>query len=182
MSQLGIVADRNPGSLLFSRLHAYEKDTGRGVAAAFCKRHDGRILGAVYNKFKCQNAMQADCKGVELAIILTKKLQALHIVILGDNQNLMKTLAAGESTMTRDSEDSYSRLLAILKEHHVYIREVREKQSASIGLGLLVLLAEVLEARDLEYQAWAHVRSINSSLDEHNLESHVKAANEAKYY
>ncbi|KAF9609166.1 hypothetical protein IFM89_013556 [Coptis chinensis] len=74
------------------------------------------------------------------------------------------------------------RLLAIMKEHHVYIHEVCEKQSASIGLGLLVLLAEVLEARDLEYRAWAHVRSLNSSLDEHNLESHIKAANEAKYY
>ncbi|KAF9615523.1 hypothetical protein IFM89_024150 [Coptis chinensis] len=40
--------------------------------------------------------------------------------------------------------------------------------------------SEALEARDLEYQAWAHVQSLKSSLDEHSLESRVKAANEAE--
>ncbi|KAH7519670.1 E3 ubiquitin-protein ligase BRE1-like 1 [Ziziphus jujuba] len=39
---------------------------------------------------------------------------------------------------------------------------------------------EVLEARDLEYKAWAHVQSLKSSLDEHNLELRVKTANEAE--
>lgn len=39
---------------------------------------------------------------------------------------------------------------------------------------------EVLEARDLEYKTWAHVQSLKSSLDEHNLELRVKSANEAE--
>ncbi|XP_022944813.1 E3 ubiquitin-protein ligase BRE1-like 1 [Cucurbita moschata] len=39
---------------------------------------------------------------------------------------------------------------------------------------------DVLEARDLEYKAWARVQSLKSSLDERNLESRVKTANEAE--
>ncbi|XP_022924474.1 E3 ubiquitin-protein ligase BRE1-like 1 isoform X1 [Cucurbita moschata] len=39
---------------------------------------------------------------------------------------------------------------------------------------------EALEARDLEYKAWARVQSLKSSLDERNLESRVKTANEAE--
>lgn len=37
-----------------------------------------------------------------------------------------------------------------------------------------------MEARDLEYKAWARVQSLKSSLDERNLESRVKTANEAE--
>ncbi|KAF6140375.1 hypothetical protein GIB67_005300 [Kingdonia uniflora] len=39
---------------------------------------------------------------------------------------------------------------------------------------------DVVEAKDLEYQAWAHVESLKTSLDEHSLESRVKEANEAE--
>ncbi|KAL5794940.1 hypothetical protein ACOSP7_003534 [Xanthoceras sorbifolium] len=39
---------------------------------------------------------------------------------------------------------------------------------------------DVLEARDLEYKAWAHVHSLKSSLDEQSLELRVKKANEAE--
>ncbi|XVE74077.1 hypothetical protein DITRI_Ditri11bG0170000 [Diplodiscus trichospermus] len=38
----------------------------------------------------------------------------------------------------------------------------------------------VLEARDSEYKAWAHVKSLKSCLDEQNLELRVKTANEAE--
>lgn len=37
-----------------------------------------------------------------------------------------------------------------------------------------------LEARDSEYEAWAHVQSLKTSLDEHNLELRVKTAIEAE--
>jgi E3 ubiquitin-protein ligase BRE1 len=37
-----------------------------------------------------------------------------------------------------------------------------------------------LEARDLEYKAWAQVQSFKFSLDEQNLELQVKTANEAE--
>ncbi|KAG6749309.1 hypothetical protein POTOM_046353 [Populus tomentosa] len=39
---------------------------------------------------------------------------------------------------------------------------------------------DVLEARDLEYKAWAQVQSFKLSLDEQNLELRVKTANEAE--
>ncbi|MQL95384.1 hypothetical protein Taro_028054 [Colocasia esculenta] len=39
---------------------------------------------------------------------------------------------------------------------------------------------DVLESRDLEFKAWAHVQRLKSSLDEHCLELRVKAANEAE--
>ncbi|XP_028798888.1 E3 ubiquitin-protein ligase BRE1-like 1 isoform X2 [Neltuma alba] len=39
---------------------------------------------------------------------------------------------------------------------------------------------DVVEARDSEYRAWAHVQSLKSSLGEHNLELRVKTANEAE--
>jgi len=37
-----------------------------------------------------------------------------------------------------------------------------------------------MDAREAEYRAWAHVQSLKSSLDEHNLELRVKKANEAE--
>lgn len=39
---------------------------------------------------------------------------------------------------------------------------------------------DVIEAKDSEYMAWAHVQTLKSSLDEHNLELRVKTANEAE--
>ncbi|XP_035540989.1 E3 ubiquitin-protein ligase BRE1-like 1 isoform X1 [Juglans regia] len=39
---------------------------------------------------------------------------------------------------------------------------------------------DVMEARDSEYKAWAHVQTLKSSLDECNLELRVKTANEAE--
>ena len=42
------------------------------------------------------------------------------------------------------------------------------------------LYRDVLEARDLEYKAWAYVQSLKSSLDERSLELRVKTANEAE--
>uniref|UniRef100_A0A7N0UII9 E3 ubiquitin protein ligase n=1 Tax=Kalanchoe fedtschenkoi TaxID=63787 RepID=A0A7N0UII9_KALFE len=38
----------------------------------------------------------------------------------------------------------------------------------------------IKEAKDLEYKSWAHIQSLNSSLDERTLESLVKKANEAE--
>lgn len=39
---------------------------------------------------------------------------------------------------------------------------------------------DVLEARDSEYKAWAHVQNLKFCLDEQNLELRVKTANEAE--
>lgn len=50
----------------------------------------------------------------------------------------------------------------------------------SLLLQVLNIFRDVVEARDLEYKAWAHVQTLKSSLDEHNLELRVKTANEAE--
>lgn len=39
---------------------------------------------------------------------------------------------------------------------------------------------DMLEAREAEYRAWAYVKCLKFSLDEHNLELRVKTANEAE--
>lgn len=39
---------------------------------------------------------------------------------------------------------------------------------------------DILIAKDSEYRAWAHIRNLRSSLDEHRLELRVKTANEAE--
>ncbi|OMP00714.1 Zinc finger, RING-type [Corchorus olitorius] len=66
--------------------------------------------------------------------------------------------------MVQDLKDSDEELKLILE---MYRRESTDSR-------------DVLEARDSEYKAWAHVQSLKSSLDEQNLELRVKTANEAE--
>ncbi|KAJ4727229.1 E3 ubiquitin protein ligase [Melia azedarach] len=66
--------------------------------------------------------------------------------------------------MVHDLEDSNLELKLIL--------DMYKRESTDSG--------DVLEARDLEYKAWAHVQSLKSSLDEQSLELRVKTANEAE--
>lgn len=46
--------------------------------------------------------------------------------------------------------------------------------------GYCAIGRDIAEAKEQEYMAWAHVQSLQSSLDEQNLELRVKAANEAE--
>ncbi|KAF5446168.1 hypothetical protein F2P56_031818 [Juglans regia] len=50
----------------------------------------------------------------------------------------------------------------------------------SLILEVYNICRDVMEARDSEYKAWAHVQTLKSSLDECNLELRVKTANEAE--
>lgn len=50
----------------------------------------------------------------------------------------------------------------------------------SLFLEAYKIFRDVMEVKDLEYKAWAHVQTLKSSLDEHNLELRVKTANEAE--
>lgn len=43
-----------------------------------------------------------------------------------------------------------------------------------------IIYRDISEARTAEYKAWAQVQSLNSALDEQNLESRVKKAIEAE--
>lgn len=66
--------------------------------------------------------------------------------------------------VVRDLRESHQELQLILE---MYRRESTDSR-------------EVMEIRDMEYKAWAHVQSLKTSLDEHNLEFRVKEANEAE--
>ncbi|KAG4132581.1 hypothetical protein ERO13_D08G040700v2 [Gossypium hirsutum] len=66
--------------------------------------------------------------------------------------------------MVQDLKDSDGELKLILE---MYRREFTDS-------------SDILEARDSEFKAWAHVQSLKSGLDEHNLELRVKTANEAE--
>ncbi|XP_011621166.1 E3 ubiquitin-protein ligase BRE1-like 1 [Amborella trichopoda] len=88
--------------------------------------------------------------------------------------NAIKTLSIGSTEQTseiqklqavvQDLKESEQELKLILE---MYGRESTDPR-------------EVVEARNMEYKAWAHVQSLKSALDEHNLELRVKAANEAE--
>ncbi|KAK8941203.1 E3 ubiquitin-protein ligase BRE1-like 1 [Platanthera zijinensis] len=67
--------------------------------------------------------------------------------------------------------------LSKLKETASEIHCLRaQMQSLS---GILARSRDVLESRDMEYKAWAHVHCLKSSLDEYCLEARVKTAIEA---
>ncbi|XP_062001655.1 E3 ubiquitin-protein ligase BRE1-like 1 [Rosa rugosa] len=75
--------------------------------------------------------------------------------------------------------------LAEIRQLKAVVQDIKETES-ELKLFLEMYRHElsdprdVMEARDLECKAWAHVESLKSSLDEHNLELRVKIANEAE--
>ncbi|KAJ8513461.1 hypothetical protein OPV22_003895 [Ensete ventricosum] len=77
------------------------------------------------------------------------------------------------------------RQLSEIKKLQSLVRDLRENNQ-ELKLFLEMYSREstdsrdVIESKDNEYKAWALVHSLKSSLDEHNLESNVKAAIEAE--
>ncbi|KAM5554572.1 E3 ubiquitin-protein ligase BRE1-like 1 [Rosa sericea] len=75
--------------------------------------------------------------------------------------------------------------LAEIRQLKAVVQDIKETES-ELKLFLEMYRHElsdprdVMEARDLECKAWAHVESLKSSLDERNLELRVKIANEAE--
>ncbi|KAK7395594.1 hypothetical protein VNO78_16158 [Psophocarpus tetragonolobus] len=75
--------------------------------------------------------------------------------------------------------------LAEIKRLHGVVQDLRESER-DLKLILEMFRREsmdsrtVMDAREAEYRAWAHVQSLKSSLDEHSLELRVKMANEAE--
>ncbi|KAB1225237.1 E3 ubiquitin-protein ligase BRE1-like 1 [Morella rubra] len=97
-----------------------------------------------------------------LSSILERKVKEYEILSArsADQVAEMRKLQA----MVQDMKESDLELKLILE---MYRRESTDSR-------------DVVEARDLEYKAWAHVQTLKSSLDEHNLELRVKTANEAE--
>lgn len=106
------------------------------------------------------HSLRADVQS--LTTILDRKMKEL--------ETLSGTSAAQSAEIQKlqsiihDLEESISELEIILDVHK------RETSSSR----------DTLEARNSEYKAWAHVQSLNYSLDEHNLETRVKTAIEAE--
>ncbi|KAK9142960.1 hypothetical protein Syun_012360 [Stephania yunnanensis] len=97
-----------------------------------------------------------------LSNILSRKMEELKTLSVryGDQNAEIQRLQA----VVNDLKESEQELMLFLD---MYKRESTD-------------FRDVIEARDLEYQAWAHVQTLTSDLDEHNLESRVKEANEAE--
>lgn len=97
-----------------------------------------------------------------LSTVLERKAQELQVLSSrsADQVAEMQKLQA----MVCDLKDSDTELNLILE---MYQRESTDSR-------------DVLEARNSDYKAWAHVQSLTSSLDERNLELRVKAAIEAE--
>ncbi|KAG6512377.1 hypothetical protein ZIOFF_030488 [Zingiber officinale] len=78
-----------------------------------------------------------------------------------------------------------SQQLSEIKQLHTTVQDLRET-NYELKLFLEMYRRESTDSRDLivskdnEYEAWAHVHTLKSSLDEHNLELRVKAAIEAE--
>lgn len=75
--------------------------------------------------------------------------------------------------------------LAEIKKLHAMVKDLRQTDKElklfwEMFRRETIDSRDVMEARDAEYRAWAHVQSLKSSLDEHNLELRVKMANEAE--
>ncbi|XAR54170.1 Ubiquitin--protein ligase [Bertholletia excelsa] len=106
------------------------------------------------------HSMRADVQS--LSIIVNRKVKELEALSARSVDHIAEIRQLRE--VADDLEESHSELKLILE---MYSRESTDSR-------------DVLEARDSEYKAWAHVQSLQSSLDEHNLESRVKTAIEAE--
>ncbi|KAK8964000.1 E3 ubiquitin-protein ligase BRE1-like 1 [Platanthera guangdongensis] len=81
--------------------------------------------------------------------------------------------------------DKFASQLLEIKKLHLVVGDLRESiQQLKLILEMYRREStdpwDVLEFRDVEYKAWAQVQNLNSVLDEHNLESRVKASIEAE--
>ncbi|KAH1108652.1 hypothetical protein J1N35_012420 [Gossypium stocksii] len=106
------------------------------------------------------HSLRADVQSV--SSILDRKAKEIENLSVRSNDQVtqMHKLQA----MVQDLKDSDGELKLILE---MYRREFTDSR-------------DILEARDSEFKAWAHVQSLKSCLDEHNLELRVKTANEAE--
>ncbi|KAF9668749.1 hypothetical protein SADUNF_Sadunf14G0035900 [Salix dunnii] len=100
----------------------------------------------------------------------------------------VQSLSAVLDMKAKQCESLSSRSSSQISEIHKLQSVVQDLKENKLELKLILDMyqrestcsRDVLEARDLEYKAWAQVQSFKSSLDEQNLELRVKTANEAE--
>lgn len=172
ITQLGmeIQIQINNKYLIESKLEEATKEPGRKeiisefkeLVSSFPK--DMGIMQSQLSKYKEAasdlHSLRADMQS--LSNILGRKaeeLESLSARSIEQDAEMQKLQAA-----LQDLKESEMELKLILQ---MYSRESIETR-------------DVMEAKDLEYKAWAHVQSLKSCLDEHRLELRVKTANEAE--
>ncbi|XP_039121891.1 E3 ubiquitin-protein ligase BRE1-like 1 [Dioscorea cayenensis subsp. rotundata] len=97
----------------------------------------------------------------------------------------LSTILHRKATEIESLSDRSSQQLLEIKKLKAVVQDLRESDQE---LKLIVEMyrrectdtRDVMEFRDMEFKSWAHVQSLKFSLDEHNLELRVKAANEAE--
>ncbi|XP_043715889.1 E3 ubiquitin-protein ligase BRE1-like 1 isoform X2 [Telopea speciosissima] len=161
------VDERN---LFEARLKGISREPGRKEIIAEFKAlvsslpKDMGIMQSQLNKYKeaASEVHSIRAEVQSLSIFLDRKVSELDSLSCrsADQDAEIQKLQA----VVHDLKESDQELKLILE---MYRRESTDSRN-------------ILEARDLEYKAWAHVQSLKSSLDEHSLELRVKAANEAE--
>lgn len=106
------------------------------------------------------HSLRADVQS--LSNVLDRKAKELETLSVRSADQVAETKKL--RAMIRELEESETELKLILE---MYRRESTDSR-------------DLLEARNSEYKAWAHVQSLNSTLDEHSLELRVKTAIEAE--
>ncbi|KAF3951234.1 hypothetical protein CMV_023087 [Castanea mollissima] len=105
-----------------------------------------------------------------------QKLLILKLAQPTKTSNSTKAPGTGH-VVAADSLQSKDKKVTAAKETK---KRLEERFKTGKNRWFFTKLRDVIEAKDLEYKAWAHVQTLKSSLDEHNLELRVKTANEAE--
>ncbi|KAK9273096.1 hypothetical protein L1049_017903 [Liquidambar formosana] len=172
ITELGIEIQKqiDQRNLIETKLEEASREPGRKEIIAEFKAlvssfpEDMGIMERQLSKYKETasdvNSLRADVQS--LSTVLGRKAKELEALSArsADQVSEIRRLQA----MVQDLKESDLELKLILE---MYRRESTDSR-------------DVLEAKDLEYKAWAHVQSLKSSLDEHGLELRVKTANEAE--
>ncbi|KAF5952884.1 hypothetical protein HYC85_010828 [Camellia sinensis] len=168
--QIEIQKQINEKNLIETRLEEASREPGRKEIIAEFKALVSSFpedMGSMQSQLRKYKEAASDVHSLRanvqsLSTILDRKAKELKKLSLRSTDQAAEMQKL--QSVLRDLKESDMELKLILE---MYRRESIDSR-------------DVLEARDSEYKAWAHVQSLKSSLDEHNLESRVKTAIEAE--
>ncbi|XP_028119554.1 E3 ubiquitin-protein ligase BRE1-like 1 isoform X3 [Camellia sinensis] len=168
--QIEIQKQINEKNLIETRLEEASREPGRKEIIAEFKALVSSFpedMGSMQSQLRKYKETASDVHSLRanvqsLSTILDRKAKELKKLSLRSTDQAAEMQKL--QSVVRDLKESDMELKLILE---MYRRESIDSR-------------DVLEARDSEYKAWAHVQSLKSSLDEHNLESRVKTAIEAE--
>ncbi|CAL5381347.1 unnamed protein product [Camellia sinensis] len=181
--QIEIQKQINEKNLIETRLEEASREPGRKEIIAEFKALVSSFpedMGSMQSQLRKYKEAASDVHSLRanvqsLSTILDRKAKELKKLSLRSTDQAAEMQKL--QSVLRDLKESDMELKLILEMYR------RESIDSSLEKGcpwMRMGTWDVLEARDSEYKAWAHVQSLKSSLDEHNLESRVKTAIEAE--